>query len=74
MTTITIENGEMFSRTRFTDLDDLQEYITKLKPDLSISAEQEKELDRRYEELISGKVDGVPWEDVKAEFSKRFDS
>jgi len=57
MTTITIQNSENLSRTNFDDLTDLQNYIALLKPDTDffLSPEMEKELDRRFAELKSGK-------------------
>lgn len=76
MTTITIKNVGKLSRTNFDDLVDLQNYIARLKPnnDFFLSPEMEKELDRRYEELITGKVKGIPWEDIKEEFTQRLNS
>lgn len=76
MTTITIQNSENLSRTNFDDLADLQNYIALLRPnnDFFLSPAMEKELDRRYAELKSGKVKGIPLEEVKNEFSKRLDS
>jgi putative addiction module component (TIGR02574 family) len=76
MTTVTIKNVGKLSRTSFNDLTDLQNYIAKLKPDIDffLSPEMEKELDRRYEELKTGKVKGMPWEDVKEEFTRRLNS
>ncbi len=76
MTTITIKNSENLSRTSFIDLADLQNYIANLghNNDFFLSPEMEKELDRRYEELITGKVKGMPWEDVKEEFTRRLNS
>jgi len=76
MTTITIQNSENLSRTNFDNLTDLQNYIALLKPetDFFLSPEMEEELDRRYEELKSGKVKGIPWEEVKNEFAKRLDA
>ena len=76
MTTITIKNVGKLSRTNFNDLADLQKYIAKIEPnnDFYLSPEMEKELDRRYEELITGKVKGMPWEDVKEEFTRRLNS
>ena len=76
MTTITIKNVGKLSRTSFNDLVDLQNYIAGLEPnnDFFLSPEMEKELDRRYEELITGKVKGIPWEDIKEEFTRRLNS
>ena len=76
MTTITIKNVGNLSRTNFNDLADLQNYIAMLKPDKDffLSPEMEKELDRRYEELIMGKVKGISWKDVKEEFTQRLNS
>ena len=76
MTTITIQNSENLSRTNFDNLTDLQNYIALLKSetDFFLSPEMEEELDRRYEELKSEKVKGIPWEEVKNEFAKRLDS
>ena len=76
MTAITIQNSENLSRTNFDDLTDLQNYIALLKPDTDffLSLEIEKELDRRFAELKSGKVKGIPWEEVKNEFANRFDA
>ncbi len=73
MTTITIKNVGKLSRTNFDDLTDLQNYLAKLQFDIDffLSTEMEKERERRYEELKSGKVKGMPWEDVKEEFALR---
>ena len=72
MTTITIKNSGDISRTEFEDLTDLQDYLSlKLHDDNYFSPEEEKELDRRYEELKSGKVAGIPWEKVKTKLLSR---
>jgi len=75
MTTITIKNSGDISRTEFEDLTDLQDYLSlKLHDDNYFSPEEEKELDRRYEELKSGKVAGIPWEEVRKKFTERLNS
>jgi putative addiction module component (TIGR02574 family) len=75
MTTITIKNSGNISRTEFEDLADLQNYLSlRLHEDDYFSPEEEKELDRRYEELKSGKVKGIPWDEVREKFTKRLNS
>ena len=73
MTTITIKNSKNISRTEFEDLVDLYSYLDSFftKEGFSISSEMEEELDRRYEELKSGKVKGIPWDVVKKKYSSR---
>ena len=75
MTTITIKNSGNISRTVFEDLADLQDFLTlKLHEDNYFSPEEEKELDRRYEELKSGKVKGIPWDEVREKYAERLNS
>lgn len=76
MTTITIKNSRNLSRTNFENLTDLQDYLTSIsvENDIEITTEMEKELDKRYEELLSGKVKGIPWNEVKKEFENRISS
>jgi hypothetical protein len=75
MTTITIKNSGNISRTEFEDLTDLQNYLSlKLHEDNYFSPEEEKELDRRYDELKSGRVKGIPWEEVREKFTERLNS
>ncbi len=73
MTTITIKNSGNISRTEFEDLADLQDYLTieLHNSTFLFSPEEEKELDRRYEELKSGKVKGIPWKEVREKLLSR---
>ena len=73
MTTITIKNDNKISRKVFEDLDDLQRYISSIVSDdgLLLSSEMDKELDKRYEDLKSGDIQGISLEDVKEKYTKR---
>ena len=72
MTTITIKNSGIISRTVFEDLADLQDFLNfQIIENREFSDEFKAEIDRREEELLSGKVAGIPWEEVKAKFLSR---
>ena len=72
MTTITIKDGKL-SKTIFDSLADLQDYLTLqlVEKNQDFSSSFKAELDRREEELISGKEKGIPWEDVKTKLSSK---
>ena len=72
MTTITIKNSGNISRTEFEDLADLQDYLSlQIIENRDFSDEFKVELNRREAELLSGKVAGIPWEEVKAKLLSR---
>ena len=70
MTTITIKNGGKFSKTEFDNLSDLQDYISLQlsQSQQEFSTEFKTELDKREEQLLTGEVKGIIWEEVKSEF------
>ncbi|MGB1283906.1 MAG: addiction module protein [Polaribacter sp.] len=76
MTTITIQNGEQLTRKKFQDIEDLFNYLVSLSPKQSfqLSSEEETELNRRYEEMKSGKELGIPWEEIKTNFKAQITS
>ncbi len=68
METITIKNSKKISRNVFEDWKDLLNFIrNQIETDETIEFSEsfKTELDRREEEIISGKAEGIPWEDVK---------
>ncbi len=67
MTTITIKDNTTLSRTIFENLEDLQEFLSLQFFDNNeeFSDEFKAELNRREEDILSGKEKGIPWEDVK---------
>jgi len=74
METITIKNSKKISRNVFEDWNDLLNFIkNQLETDENIefSDDFKAELDKREEELISGKTEGIPWRDVKKEMLSR---
>ena len=76
MTTITIQNGEKLTRKKFQDIEDLLNYLVSLSPKkpFQLSSEEETELNRRYEEMKSGKEPGIPWEEIKTNFEAQITS
>ena len=76
MTTITIKNGGELSRNKFQDLDDLRNYLISITPESSfqLSLEEEAELDRRYEEMKSGKEQGISLNKIRAKFEAKISS
>ena len=73
MITITIKDNVNISRNVFENLADLQNYINSIVPedDYTLTPEMDEELNKRYEELSSGTVEGVAWEDVKEKYNRR---
>ena len=73
MITITIKDNITISRNVFEDLADLQTYINSIVSDEEylLTPEMDEELDKRYEELRTGKVEGIAWNDVKEKYNKR---
>ncbi len=72
MTTITIKNSGNISRTEFEDLADLHDYLSlQIIENREFSDEFKAELDRREAELLSGEVEGIPWEVVKTKLLSR---
>ena len=69
MTTITIRNGEGISKKVFENLAELQDYLSLLISDREFSDSFKKELNRRQEDLISGKEKGISWDEVKSKIS-----
>ncbi|MEO6404493.1 MAG: addiction module protein [Ferruginibacter sp.] len=51
-----------------------EEYITKKKTDHWDDPEFVKEMDRRKEDLESGKDKGIPWEEVQKEIRTMLDN
>lgn len=51
-----------------------EEYITKRKTDHWDDPEFVKEMDRRMEDLESGKDKGIPWEEVQEEIRTMLDN
>jgi len=76
MTTITVKNSEKLLRKNFQDLEDLRNYLASLDPQqaFQLSIDEEAELDRRYEDIKSGKEKGISWENIKAKFEARITS
>ncbi len=70
MRTITIHKGFNFEKTEFQDLDELIDYLNE--KDLFISDEFDAELDRRYNELKSGKIKGINISEAKEKFSEKY--
>ena len=50
-----------------------EELLASLDSEEQFSAEFKAMLDRRYEELVSGKVQGIPAEEAHAELRKRLE-
>lgn len=71
MTTITIKNSKKaFSKTNFENPADLYEYLTQWILDAENSPLDafKSKLDKREKELLTGKIKGVHWEEIKADF------
>jgi len=70
MTTISIENTEHFSRKKFKDLADLQDFLLMKQLENEFSDEFIQEINSREEDLKSGKVKAISWEKVKSKLNK----
>jgi len=73
MTTITIKDNTALSRTIFENLEDLQEFLSLQFFDNKeeFSDEFKADLNRREEDILSGKEKGIPWEDVKSKLMEK---
>ncbi len=69
MTTITIRNGREITKKVFENIAELQDYLSLLISNKEFSDSFKKELDKREEDLKSGKESGISWEEVKSKIS-----
>ncbi len=69
MTTITIRNGREITKKVFENIAELQDYLSLLISNKEFSDSFKKELDKREEDIKSGKESGISWEEVKSKIS-----
>jgi len=69
MTTITIRNGGEITKKVFENIAELQDYLSLLISNKEFSDSFKKELDKREEDLKSGKESGISWKEVKSKIT-----
>ncbi len=71
MTTITIKNGEKLSRTQFEDWEDFQTEFILMQENFKLTPEHIKILKSREKEADSATDDGLTWQEVRDNISRK---
>lgn len=71
MTTITIKNGEKLSRTHFENWEDFQTELIIMQEKFTLTPKHITILKSREEEADSAIDNGLSWEELKANISRK---
>ena len=71
MTTITIKNGEKLSRTHFENWEDFQTELILMQENFALTPKHITILKSREKEADNTKDNGLSWEEVKANISRK---